>query len=117
MFLGSVCTVFAVFTFVQLVVVWAAMLCAQCMQARTPVVPLEAVEGNGKTCPICLETMRGRGCSRLPCEHVYHTECVQKWWERHASCPYCRMSVRTDAEEWDDVPAAPYAWMGARVLM
>ena len=46
-------------------------------------------------CAICL---RGdwdkRGLSRLPrCSHVFHTLCIDKWFERASICPTCRQPV------------------------
>ena len=25
----------------------------------------------------------------LPCQHVYHAKCLEKWFEQRASCPLC----------------------------
>ena len=46
-------------------------------------------------CAICLRTdWHKRGLSRLPrCQHVFHTLCVDKWFERASVCPYCRVPV------------------------
>ncbi|KAH6880000.1 hypothetical protein B0T10DRAFT_495661 [Thelonectria olida] len=43
-------------------------------------------------CVICLEPMQGRQMIRsLPCEHVFHSECITKWFlKKHVTCPVCK---------------------------
>ena len=44
------------------------------------------------TCSICLDGYKkGEKATTLPdCSHQFHTECVQIWLERNATCPVCR---------------------------
>ena len=46
-------------------------------------------------CAICLRAdWKQRGLSRLPhCAHVFHTACVDRWFERASACPTCRRPV------------------------
>lgn len=45
-------------------------------------------------CPICVEgLLGGQQVWRLPCTHVYHSECIVRWFStRHVKirCPECR---------------------------
>jgi hypothetical protein len=53
------------------------------------------------TCTICLcEYEDGDTLVRLPCNHIYHDECLNAWTNDHSKCPLCNMdleSVATDA--------------------
>eukprot|EP01134_Creolimax_fragrantissima_P006614 CFRG6614T1 len=41
-------------------------------------------------CAICMEEYRhGDDVQFLPCLHVYHTECIDNWFERSLTCPLC----------------------------
>ena len=42
-------------------------------------------------CSICQENMvMGNTALKLTCRHAYHADCVQKWLEKHNTCPLCR---------------------------
>ena len=42
-------------------------------------------------CPICCDAMSA-GCTAavMPCQHVYHEHCIEKWLSRRNTCPLCR---------------------------
>ncbi|KAL9664361.1 hypothetical protein QQ045_019761 [Rhodiola kirilowii] len=42
-------------------------------------------------CAICLEGMQL--AKKLPCKHVFHGGCVEKWLRIHGSCPVCRFQM------------------------
>jgi len=46
-------------------------------------------------CQICLETMlHGEWIYRLPCQHSYHKDCLQKSIEhQHYECPLCKHAI------------------------
>ena len=46
-------------------------------------------------CAICLRVeWNKQRLSRMPrCKHVFHTTCVDRWFQRASSCPYCRKPV------------------------
>ncbi|OMO80958.1 Zinc finger, RING-type [Corchorus olitorius] len=48
-------------------------------------------------CIFCLEEM-AKGCevTRMPCSHIFHGPCIQKWLkERSHMCPICRFKLPT----------------------
>ena len=43
------------------------------------------------TCSICLSVVRKtRGTRTLPCGHLFHTPCIERWKTRCTTCPMCR---------------------------
>ena len=30
---------------------------------------------------------------RIPCNHIYHRECIHKWMLRRRTCPFCRVVI------------------------
>lgn len=42
-------------------------------------------------CSICQDNMvEGNTALKLTCRHAYHADCVQRWLEKHNTCPLCR---------------------------
>ena len=53
-------------------------------------------DNDGKTCRICLMTYEnGEVVKALPCLHIYHKECIDKWFTMNRKCPICKMDVST----------------------
>ena len=56
-------------------------------------------------CTICLEQIDDPdGCLAMPCakQHVFHKACLLKWLDTRNTCPICRHSMPTAAEEMDE---------------
>lgn len=51
----------------------------------------------GKACAVCLEEpAHGSSVRELPCSHVYHRACIDRWFDLSNCCPTCRKPVRPD---------------------
>lgn len=50
-------------------------------------------------CPICYEPIKN-DIKTLCCQHVFHVTCVNKWLDRHTTCPMCRTNQ-------NDIPQQP----------
>lgn len=57
---------------------------------------VESQRGNvqGEDCAICLTTFEnGETLRVLPCQHSFHTQCIDQWLGAHRTCPMCRIDV------------------------
>lgn len=51
--------------------------------------PLEMVLTTAESsCPICKDSIED-SIPKLPCEHKFHTECLQEWQKTSLACPLC----------------------------
>jgi len=45
-------------------------------------------------CTVCLENIKkGENITKLDCEHIFHTDCINEWVSRDNTCPCCRVSL------------------------
>jgi len=52
-----------------------------------------------RSCSICMDTFRhGAVVTGLPCEHMFHVECLVEWVQRSAQCPNCRTPIRPNSK-------------------
>lgn len=43
-------------------------------------------------CVVCLETFKlEEEVKKLPCNHIYHIKCLEKWMQNSTTCPKCRL--------------------------
>lgn len=47
-----------------------------------------------KTCSVCLSDFEtGEMSRRLPCQHIFHVQCIDSWLARSWACPLCRQEL------------------------
>jgi E3 ubiquitin-protein ligase RNF115/126 len=66
----------------------------------------------GAQCAVCMDDFElGAAAKQLPCNHVFHKDCILPWLELHSSCPVCRHELPTDDPDHDNrqASAAPAA--------
>lgn len=46
-----------------------------------------------ENCPICFEEINHKNSKKLQCGHLFHVDCLDKWFEKNYTCPMCRTEV------------------------
>lgn len=57
------------------------------------------IPNDNKECMICMDEFKvGDELRRLPCLHVYHPDCIDKWLKTNPTCPICKSDVKSNAQ-------------------
>nr|CAG4651715.1 EOG090X03TK [Triops cancriformis] len=62
------------------------------MNTLYPDATSEELAAVDNVCIICREEMVA-GSKKLPCNHIFHTNCLRSWFQRQQTCPTCRLDV------------------------
>jgi hypothetical protein len=55
-----------------------------------------------KECAVCkVEYTEGEEVILLPCDHLFHSECIKTWLQMHNTCPICRYEFPTDDKDYE----------------
>lgn len=55
------------------------------------------VASNAQDCAVCKDSFKvGESAKELPCEHMFHPDCVLPWLKEHCTCPVCRYELATN---------------------
>lgn len=47
-------------------------------------------------CAICISDLTdGDSCRQLPCDHIFHTDCIDQWFTLSVACPMCKRNIRS----------------------
>ena len=58
-------------------------------------------------CTVCQDAFAaGDAVVQMPCEHVFHADCLAPWLAMHNSCPTCRCELPTDDPDYEDFKKA-----------
>lgn len=62
---------------------------------------IEIVDADEEICTICQDRMAAGSEARAirVCDHRFHTECIDTWFQRSVICPTCRHDVREPEPE------------------
>ena len=54
----------------------------------------QRIDGDNNKCIICMEEFEEKERVKyLPCEHLFHHDCIRQWLLKEKSCPYCKSEI------------------------
>jgi len=77
------------------------------MNTLYPTATAEELSTTDNICIICREEMVAASTKKLPCNHIFHGNCLRSWFQRQQTCPTCRLDVlRITPVPQQPIPAA-----------
>ncbi|XP_022993365.1 E3 ubiquitin-protein ligase RNF181-like [Cucurbita maxima] len=69
-------------------------------KASIDAMPRVGITELGMDCAICLDGFEvGAEAREMPCKHMYHSDCIEKWLRVRGTCPICRFTMPVDDQE------------------
>lgn len=63
----------------------------------------EEIDSGAALCAICKDMIPlGDTGKQLPCQHLYHGDCIIPWLSSRNSCPICRYELPTDDADYEE---------------
>eukprot|EP00929_Paragymnodinium_shiwhaense_P062720 TRINITY_DN31317_c0_g2_i1.p1 TRINITY_DN31317_c0_g2~~TRINITY_DN31317_c0_g2_i1.p1 ORF type:complete len:386 (-),score=64.75 TRINITY_DN31317_c0_g2_i1:221-1378(-) len=58
---------------------------------KPPACGSRGVRDTCTACTVCISDFAlGEECRQLPCEHIFHKDCIDQWLQRVPTCPMCK---------------------------
>eukprot|EP01017_Pseudomicrothorax_dubius_P026042 TRINITY_DN2876_c0_g1_i12.p1 TRINITY_DN2876_c0_g1~~TRINITY_DN2876_c0_g1_i12.p1 ORF type:complete len:191 (+),score=31.09 TRINITY_DN2876_c0_g1_i12:60-575(+) len=72
-----------------------------------PLVKYSKAECQVGDCSVCKDEFNEEEPVRkMPCEHLFHNDCLVPWLKSHNSCPTCRFELPTDDQDYENLKAS-----------
>ena len=67
---------------------------------------------NNSHCPICLGQFQiGTQAKEMPCNHIYHSDCIIPWLANNITCPVCRHALPSEQTNSPSAPSRQHVYM------
>ena len=62
---------------------------------KIPIIKFRKYKSNGNSqCIICMEEFeKGEKVNLLPCQHIFHINCIKQWLLKQKTCPFCKKEI------------------------
>ena len=76
-------------------------------QLRDAITVIASGESAGN-CAVCQEAITGVRSRLNVCNHIFHSQCINTWFEHSVRCPVCRHDIREAGPAAQTSPVAEY---------
>jgi hypothetical protein len=64
-------------------------------QLKVTKIDKKILHSDNKSCSICLQDFKNKESAiYLPCFHLFHRKCIDKWLETKGKCPLCKNNIK-----------------------